>query len=168
MQSDASKEEFIKTLDELIEFFKASKDMLLQDFNMLKEYSNFSKTEFISSITVLIVIAIALLDIDKFIGLILIIILLIIIGVSNRRDKKTNIRINNIYIDKIIGYDTIIQFLYYLKISPTVVDLSPLINKIKPRFRGMHIQDYEKIWIEELVNSLDIIVINSENNQKKI
>lgn len=63
-----------------------------------------------------------------------------------------------------------VNFLQYLKISQIEVDLSPLITKIEQRYRDnriLMIDNYDEIWMKEMIDSLDIInnkIIIGENN----
>lgn len=102
-------------------------------------------------------------------SLYLLILLCLLAYVFYIEPKKSNL-INKKYIKKTIAYDTVVNFLQYLKISQIEVDLSPLITKIEQRYRDnriLMIDNYDEIWMKEMIDSLDIInnkIIIGENN----
>jgi hypothetical protein len=160
MQSGELKEEYNKKLDELIEFFKIKKDKDAQQINFLKEESRFSSTGLMSAFTIFVAISIAVFNFDRFIGLLGFIIFVIILSVYVYMDNKITTRLNENYINKIIRYDQVIEFLQYLKVSQTEVDLSSLVTKIRQCFkdnRVFYMKNYDEIWIGEVIDIIDII-----------
>lgn len=170
MQSEELKREYINKLDELIEYFKTEKEQEVYHFNQIKEDNKFFFSIFLSLFAILIVISNIFSNYNTIVGLFYLLILLSLLTYVLYIEPKKSNRINKKYIKKSIGYETVINFLQYLKISQIEVDLSPLINKIEQRYRDNRIlmmDNYDEIWMKEMINSLDIInheIIVGENN----
>lgn len=170
MQPEELKKEYINKLDELIEYFTTEKEQESYHFNQIKEDNKFYFSIFLSLYAILIVISNMFISYNAIVGLLYLLILISLLTyVLYVEPKKSNL-FNKKYIKKSIGYETVINFLQYLKISQIEVDLSPLINKIEQRYRDnriLMIDNYDEIWIKEMINSLDIInnkIIIGENN----
>jgi ABC-type transport system involved in cytochrome bd biosynthesis fused ATPase/permease subunit len=173
MQSNVLTDEYIKKLNEIIEFFKTEKEnqMYFQNFGV--KHTNYHSNIFLSTMVILLGASNALLIAGaefKNLSLIILLIVLSMVGIymiafSRRYDK----RIEDI-VHEANKYNVIINHLQSLKTLPYEVDLSKLIDKIKHRY---HIKTTPFIdenyifetWFEEIRGCLN--EINKEISEKE-
>jgi len=149
-----------KKVDELINFFETERQKATSYFFLHKDDLKFDFSTSLSLTAVFIALSATLLSLNISLGLFILLGSLIIIIVNlfwyihySRNEYKD-------YIKKSISYDVIINFLQSLKICEEKVDLTPLISKIKQLHRDeliLTIKNYDEIWINGVIHSLDEI-----------
>jgi hypothetical protein len=134
MQSDEMKEDYNTKLDEIIEFFKTEKETKTFYIYIGKEDSKFKFNVVLSIMVIIVGVITILFNIDPTIkNFILgaIGVTLILLAFYMIFDLRSSHKTNNDLIHETKKYNTIINYLQYLKILPYKVNLSKLMNIIK-------------------------------------
>lgn len=145
MSGENMNSDYINKIDNIIEFFKAEKELKLYYISMGEEDSKFKSKFYISTIVVLIAITnvtflLKMFDTTTISFLILsILFLLFFIFIGEVKPSKRRID----YIQESVKFNMIINFFYSLKILPYEINLSPVIDTIKKRY-------HVKTWFIEL------------------
>jgi hypothetical protein len=173
MQSDGLNENYIKKLNEIIEFFKAEREGNIYFLNYGIEEHKFNVNYVLSIFIILIGISNALLIADiqfKNTAILLLVVSLLILEyfiIAHVRSSKK--RIENI-VDESNKYNFIINHLHSLKTLPYEVDLSKLVDKMKHRYHlkttpFVNEKYVSETWFEEVRDCLT--EINKEILEKE-
>jgi hypothetical protein len=153
-------------LNEMIDYFKTKKENEKHFFFILRDKDKTNFDNSIKLVTIFIAVSVGLITVGLiFFGGIIVEFTLIIIYFIYR--NYANIRDKNAleYINKKVGFESVIEYLQIIKINDYKVSLDPLIEKInhytndflnwKSNFKSS--EEFENNWLEQFINEIDKI-----------